>query len=598
MMAHELKLLNDFFHAQEGVQLIQPLRPITGGGAYALEGKIQVMKEHELFVFQVRVPSNFPMYGLDFLYEGDRVARHLLRKGRVCVASPFTASFIDKVEADLNALKEWIVSYALKPHGDHYEYLPLERAATFLLFDEEPQEAWPPEGETGEFLLTPVPGQAKFGFVEHTFLANGLGGRTATWSRFQHDFQYLLAQRHLEEILLLGLAEGRFTLQQIAAFNFAKTGNQWPSEVNKPQFTPEEQRSLEWMSMPRKGVYLVLPEEPIRADKRPIESMEELFDLLPAATLGILENAQQEPSFSKALLGGIPLALGYLLPSDSAQREMHWEWLILPLTDMGIAWDEGKIRWGSSVNISKPRFFGRGGILAPSQHQKVLIIGLGAIGSSLAETLVRGGFAHLTIADFDYVEAGNVCRSTYTLSSIHRTKAEMLLVKLLTISPFVEVGTIADGFHPMLRHHRSFSDTKVKFQSFDLIFDCTADDAVAYTLDQMKLRATIVNLTITDEARQLLAVTNRGGEAILPQKNRILQSLQGDQPTANGPTFYEGTGCWHPTFRASFSDINLLLQHFLVGANRRLEQGHGWATTVLERLDGDYGIRVVQREDV
>ena len=44
--------------------------------------------------------------------------------------------------------------------------------------------------------------------------------------------------------------------------------------------------------------------------------------------------------------------------------------------------------------------------------------------------------------------------------------------------------------------------------------------------------------------------------------------------------------------------MSLLLQHWIADANHRLEIGKDWQTTVLERKDGDFGIRVFRREDV
>lgn len=543
-MAKEIKLLNDFFRGQDGVQLTQSFRSKPGGGEFVYEGKIMVTREAEVFAFTVRVPGNFPLRGLGFFYEGNRVARHLLRAGYVCVASPFTASFEDKVAADLDALIEWIDRYVQHPEDGQYEYLLTPSSAFVMLFDEEPKAQLDAK-KYGQFTLRPLPGHLGLaGLMHNTFLAYGLGGASPRWS---HYYNSLLSE-------------------QIGT-----------------------------------GFYFLLDKEPLNAKGKFPGSEAELMQLLDEEMIGYLLSLENKPVIKPPILDYIPVALGYPIPSADGLKEVHWEWVLVKGELTRLAAKIGNrpaLAWGKSINIAPSRFYGRGAFSPNLCAMKVLLLGAGAVGSSLAESLVRGGIKNLELIDGDYVEPGNVCRSTYAIAEIHSNKADALFAQLILLSPYANIRKGGFAFQPCFPDEGNFQASQSSLQSFNLIFDCTADDAVAYTLDQMQLRADIVNLTITDEARQLLAVTNRGGEDILPQKNRILQSLQGADSGSAGPTFYEGMGCWHPTFRASFADINLLLQHFLVGANRRIAQGHGWATTVLERRDGDYGIRVVQREDV
>ena len=40
-----------------------------------------------------------------------------------------------------------------------------------------------------------------------------------------------------------------------------------------------------------------------------------------------------------------------------------------------------------------------------------------------------------------------------------------------------------------------------------------------------------------------------------------------------GEPFFVATGCWHPTFKASYSDILILLSYALNEINHRLETG-------------------------
>jgi hypothetical protein len=77
-------------------------------------------------------------------------------------------------------------------------------------------------------------------------------------------------------------------------------------------------------------------------------------------------------------------------------------------------------------------------------------------------------------------------------------------------------------------------------------------------------------------------------KAYQAQRDRIKEALQAEF----------GSRMYDPINSGSYADINLLLQNWIAYANHRLEIGKAWATTVLERKDGDFGIRVFKREDV
>ena len=103
---------------------------------------------------------------------------------------------------------------------------------------------------------------------------------------------------------------------------------------------------------------------------------------------------------------------------------------------------------------------------------------------------------------------------------------------------------------------------------FDYIFDCTTDKYLSIMLDEMQIRGTIVNLSITNEAKQFVAVTGRGNIHLI--KNNIYERL-----SPNEQPFYVATGCWSPTFKASFVDINVLLSYAIEEISKKLEDGKG-----------------------
>ncbi len=66
-------------------------------------------------------------------------------------------------------------------------------------------------------------------------------------------------------------------------------------------------------------------------------------------------------------------------------------------------------------------------------HTKIGIGGLGGLGSNVACHLVRSGFMHLVLADFDKVEAGNLNRQFYFEDQIGYLKTEALAQNLRRI---------------------------------------------------------------------------------------------------------------------------------------------------------------------
>ena len=87
---------------------------------------------------------------------------------------------------------------------------------------------------------------------------------------------------------------------------------------------------------------------------------------------------------------------------------------------------------------------------------RVIIFGVGGVGSWCAESMVRSGIRHLTVVDSDRVCITNVNRQAMaTTKTVGRVKVEALKERLLEINPAAEIEAIqeifsadtADSFH-------------------------------------------------------------------------------------------------------------------------------------------------------
>lgn len=70
--------------------------------------------------------------------------------------------------------------------------------------------------------------------------------------------------------------------------------------------------------------------------------------------------------------------------------------------------------------------------------ERIHILGCGAIGSTVAENLVRFGLTNLTLYDFDYVEPHNIANQMFRQSDVGKLKTEALADYLYDINPEIK----------------------------------------------------------------------------------------------------------------------------------------------------------------
>jgi tRNA A37 threonylcarbamoyladenosine dehydratase len=76
-------------------------------------------------------------------------------------------------------------------------------------------------------------------------------------------------------------------------------------------------------------------------------------------------------------------------------------------------------------------------------EKKVIIFGIGGVGSWCAESLIRTGIKHLTIVDSDRVCVTNINRQLHaTTKTVGQVKTDALKERLLEINPTAEITAI------------------------------------------------------------------------------------------------------------------------------------------------------------
>lgn len=493
-MEGRCSILNKVFKNEPEVGLLEEFHKTERG----FEGKITLyaIPKPDLEI-QIIVPFRFPYSngdrGIIFICENAGETLHVNADSSLCIHSPKIPCFDERLKEEIIHLKKWRDDYYIAQKKDvHYDYL----ATNF--------------GDESEYLFTNLP-DAQFNEGDYG------------------KFQGCSILKGNKELVLI---------QEIDSHQ-----SNWSTFYQKK-------------ASDRVGAFYFLASEPTAGRRAPFKSWKELEHNMSSVFIKWFRRQffRSKNSFPVLLL------IGYNIPNE----EIHWQLLKInsknsPFRSMQNSRDRGAIirtndavlSWSKTVNASYDRFFGRGSLCSLFAEKKILLLGVGAIGSSLAKILTRTGVQHLDVSDVDYVEMGNLCRSDFTFAHLGYSKSSSVQYELRMISPFLNCEVISEI--------NKSTDTVVikkvraELSEYDLIFDCTSDAELAYFLDTLKLKNTIINLTISNKAKEMICVV--GNRNLYKMKDTFFKQFAPIQPTL----IYEGTGCWSPTFEASYSDINSLL---------------------------------------
>ncbi|MEW6621730.1 MAG: tRNA threonylcarbamoyladenosine dehydratase [Bacillota bacterium] len=107
--------------------------------------------------------------------------------------------------------------------------------------------------------------------------------------------------------------------------------------------------------------------------------------------------------------------------------------------------------------------------------KRVMVIGIGGVGSHAAEALARTGVGHLTIMDHDVVAITNINRQIHALdNTIGQPKVKVMKERILQINPKAEVVALQE-FYSIEK------DVQIVNTSYDYIID--AVDNVSAKID-------------------------------------------------------------------------------------------------------------------
>lgn len=147
---------------------------------------------------------------------------------------------------------------------------------------------------------------------------------------------------------------------------------------------------------------------------------------------------------------------------DSAVRGFRPSKKSASLANRGALASSSEIAWIESANWAADQILSRGSLPKEILGKKMILAGAGALGSAVAEMLVRGGVYDLTVCDPDMSKAGNLVRHSLDMRHLNKNKAKQLAKHLNEISPWANVYGLEISF-----------PQSVKLEEYDVIIDCT-----------------------------------------------------------------------------------------------------------------------------
>lgn len=494
-----------------------------------INGKIKVIFEglENPLDFTFEISPQYPLKYHDTesikFYNSDLLQyNHVMEDGSICIHNSHCLDFEKKILLDFESLKNWIEKYYINKENDtNYEHVIVN---TDLI-----------DNKYYSYIFTDI---------NHKFNVGDLGT-----VNISHIHNSIYKEEKIENLIV----------QSFLFDDLEKKCNWSPYYKSYKTF--------------EKGIFYFLGEHPAKFNKFIFKNWKDFQDLVSNDFLDFLHDFDKR-NLKKRKGNTIPIFIGY----ETINNKIHWQVAIVKIGELPIKGEpeiflgqktgrwkskliDKNIQWVLTNNSSYKCFFGRGTLSHNITNKKILIIGLGAVGSMVAKTLTRGGCKTIDIADYDVKEPENVCRSEYMFQKGFTDKVLELYHILSEISPFVEVNIIKKEYFEIVskvyyKNKDSKKDLIDNINKYDIVFDCTTDDDLMHVLNTLELNSDIINMSITNHAQELVC-------AFYPNIYNFVTTLFNSILKNNLNDLYEPIGCWSPTFKASYNDINTLVQFTL-----------------------------------
>ena len=346
-----------------------------------------------------------------------------------------------------------------------------------------------------------------------------------------------------------------------------------------------------------KGNWILVPD--IRYERhRPPQTYEEMDMLCSRNGLDFYTLLKETWNLKNSYKFGI-LLIGFPIPKKVGApfTEIHWQPLLFEnlngfrkqkqnpplkgparkprqiwqrLKENGCFSPSQQLPWGTVENVARDRIYARGAYPSKAQETPIVVFGCGALGSSVAELLARGGVHQMNLVDHDTIKFGNLCRHTLDGSSVGLNKAKALAERLSRANPLSKIKGYS-GKIPL--YSRSDKAIRQVLTDAKVFIDCTTSEAAFQWLNQYAVEngKRLISLFFNFHA-ELLTLCISGKCISCSDIFKDLNYAVQEKYTPLEPDVYfyhpskdeqiiEGAGCWHPSFPALNAHVQILAAH-------------------------------------
>lgn len=340
---------------------------------------------------------------------------------------------------------------------------------------------------------------------------------------------------------------------------------QWGKYLSKTNISP-----------PINAPWILLKQPPVINEWQAPETLGDLIDACNSQhidVMNVLKNIVSKIRDGKRHL----LLLGFPVPKTFGGEPeiVFWKALYLPVVSYGKKTAKGfrtnqqgwwlrdksevltrktKLDWIISENWNQQEISQRGKMNDFLLRKKMLLVGAGCVGASVAEILVRSGVYNLTVVDSDIFEVGNLSRHVLNIGNIGELKELSLCSYLNSLNPHTNVEVINDT----LTIDKEFK-TNIALDKYDIIIDCTGENSVLDVFQKADFRKShiIASISVGLGAKHLYMTIMSGTTFYFNSFYKLItpyiQSERDLFDDYNLPR--NGIGCWHPTFPARSDDV-------------------------------------------
>lgn len=340
---------------------------------------------------------------------------------------------------------------------------------------------------------------------------------------------------------------------------------QWGKYLSKTNISP-----------PINAPWILLKKPPVINEWQAPETLGDLIDACNSQhidVMNVLKNVVSKIRDGKHHL----LLLGFPVPKTFGGEPeiVFWKALYLPVLSYGKKTAKGfrtnqqgwwlrdksevltrktKLDWIISENWNQQEISQRGKMNDFLLRKKMLLVGAGCVGASVAEILVRSGVYNLTVVDSDIFEVGNLSRHVLNVGNIGELKELSLCNYLNSLNPHANIEVINDT----LTIDEEFK-TNIALDKYDIIIDCTGENSVLDVFQKSNFRKShiIASISVGLGAKHLYMTIMSGTTFYFNSFYKLISPyIQSERDLFDDYNLpRNGIGCWHPTFPARSDDV-------------------------------------------